>query len=154
MQFEFKPSDWTEATMWVVYSHTITGQAPAWIGYCRAADLMLCPDAYQSNAWRDVVLPAPVVRCSVCSRHANEPDAMRAAMSLLRRYRPPVNAATRSSIQNGPEGKGGVMCVTTGAVYESAAAACRAHGIYEPQMSVYLNKRNPGRIRGLVFRRI
>lgn len=155
MRFEFKPSDFTETAVWVVYSHTVQHQAPpSWIGYCRSADLLRSPDAYESNAWREMVLPAPVVACQVWSRHPNEADAMRAAMALLRRYRPPVNAATRSSVQNGPEGKGRVICVTTGEVFDTAAAACRAHNIYEPQMSVYLNKRTPGRIKGLEFRRL
>lgn len=151
----YSPSDFRNPNRWVVYSHTLDPMAwpglPAWIGYCRLADVLISPDAHAVQEWRETVLTAPVVRLTVLSDHETEPQAMRAALAMVRHHRPPIN------VTSGPHGPGTarrVMCVDTGAVYDSAAAAARAHGVFESQMSVYLNRRTAGTLRGLTFKRV
>lgn len=152
---DFKPSMFQNPNRWCVYGHTTHPfewpGVPLWIGFCRLADVLSSPDAYAVQEWREIMLAAPVVRLTVFSDHPTEQQAMRAALAMIRHHRPPLN------LNSGPTGPGTarrVLCVDTGAVYESAAAAARAHGIFESQMSVYLNRRTAGTIRGLTFKRV
>lgn len=149
----YNPKDYTDPNRWVVYSQTLSGHtSPAWIGYCRTGDLIMTPDAYASPAWRATVLQAPGVTLAVLSLHDVEQAAMRACSAAVRTYQPHVNLETGAT----GSGRGGrrVQCVETGQIYDTAAAAAEAHGIFASQMSVYLNRRNGGKVKGWTFRRI
>lgn len=146
----FNPATFDNPNQWAVYSHFRFGEAnPAWIGYCRLADVFLSPDARESTAWRDQVMTCPGgIRLALHSLHHSGKDAMRECLTLVRRYRPPVNG---SEPPRAPAGHRRVRCIDTGVVYDSAAAACRAHGLHQSQMSTYLNNRTSKHIGGLRF---
>ena len=146
----FDPSVFDNPNQWAVYSHTLFGEPnPAWIGYCRLADVFLSPDARESAAWRAQVLPvAGGIRLRLHSLHRTGKDAMRECLTMVRRYKPPVNGAEPP---RSPAGHRRLRCIDTGVEYESAAAACRAHGLHQSQMSSYLNNRNSKHIGGLRF---
>lgn len=148
----FTPASFIDPNGQAVYSHTLPhGPGPAWIGTCRAADLLLAPDALLVPAWRQTVQPVHGVRLTVLSLHPTAHEAQRATLAAVRLHRPPVN------LQAGPIGSGvgrAVLCVETGVLYDTAAECAKAHGFFESQLSVYLNKRKPGTLRGYTFKRV
>lgn len=143
------PADWYNPNRWAVYQHSSVAGALLWIGYCRAPDVLQAPDARDSADWVAQVGTAPALALHVLSLHDTGSQAMREAMRLIRLHRPPANL---SGGVRAPGNQRRVECVDTGAIYDSAAEACRIHGIHKSQMSVYLQRRDGRKIRGLTFR--
>jgi len=142
------PQHWHNPNQWAVYAH-LNGNVLLWVGYCRAPDVLQAPDARDSAAWMDEVAPLPHVTLAVLSLHETGLEAMRAAGTAIRTHRPPVNGLTPL---RGPGNMRRIKCEETGAIFGSAADACRTYGIHKSQMSVYLSRRDGKKLKGLTFR--
>ncbi|NUM72768.1 hypothetical protein HUU40_00260 [candidate division KSB1 bacterium] len=151
LSLQFNPELFRDPNRFCVYVHGLPEMPVAWVGFCRVADVLISPDAYASQAWRDTALTAPLISLTVTDVCETEGEAMRAALRLVRMYQPPINL--RSGPVSSRSGRK-VMCLETGVTYDTAAAAARANGLFESQLSVYLNRRSTGKIRGLTFKRV
>lgn len=150
MRTTIDPRTWSDPNQWAVYSHALPAapDTPLWVGYCRAHDVLACPDARVSPAWREALGAQPALVVTVHSLHNSGHHAMRAVLRLMRAARPLVNG----TVPDAPIGNcRPVRCIETGEVFESCAALARRTGIHASQLSVYLQRRDGRALRGLHY---
>ena len=148
------PQEWANPNQWAVYGHTVPTLGPQdewpvlWIGYCRAGDVLMAPDARVTGAWLAILAGRSDLLLTVYSLHESGHHAMREALRLIRLHRPAVNGQEKL---HGPGNRRPVRCEETGELFECAADACRKYGIHKSQMSVYLTRRDGRKLKGLTF---
>lgn len=143
-------------TSWCVYSHSDaqTG-ATLWLGKCRTAELLKCPDARKNRLWIETVLFLPQVKISILAMLHSEIEANRELFRAIERYQPICNKQYQPRTGRKAPERTPVQCEQTGATYVNAAQAADSIGIARATMSAHLNG-NPAyrTVKGMSFIRV
>lgn len=125
---------------------------PIYIGMCEYTELLSPPDARRNKRWREAfAVPGWLIDVRVIGLYDDEATAKAVqAIHIASAKGMLFNDPATDHISKGKR----VLCVETGEIFDSQAAACAAHHCTRSAMSYHLN-RAPGykTIRGKTYER-
>lgn len=136
-------------TTWTVYQieqlepqHTLI-----YVGVCKTSEVLQLPDARQNNEFLRIAMINRAIGIRFLLTTTDEAAAREQMYALVKQYQPHCNINGKPIIRGAR-----VRCLSTGAIFDNAAAAARFFNVSPTQLSSHLNKK-PGfkSVRGLVF---